>query len=116
MSEDEDLQKLREQRMQELQQQQAEQNQNMMAQQQAMLEAQKAMILQKILSSDARARLANIRLARPQFAQNIEMQLIQVFQNGGLRGRIPLSDDQFKALLKQLHQQSNKRERKIQFR
>ena len=116
MSNDEELEKLRQKRIQELRRQQADQNQNQMEQQQAALEARKQMILRKILSSEARSRLANIRLSRPQYAQKIELQLIQAFQSGGLRGKIPLSDDQFKNLLKKLHQQTKKRERKIKFR
>lgn len=115
MSEDEELQKLRERRMAELQNQQAQQQDAMQQQQQA-FDAQKQMLLNRILSSEARSRLANIKLARPQFAENIEMQLIQAFQSGALRNKIPLSDDQFKSILMQLQKSSTKRERKITFR
>ncbi len=116
MSEEDELQKLREQRMQELRRQQAEQQQNQMQHQQAAVDAQKQAILRIILSSEARSRLANIRLARPQFAQTIELQLIQAFQGGTLRGQTPLSDQRFKQLLQQLHDQTKTRERQIKFR
>ncbi|UYP44878.1 DNA-binding protein [Candidatus Lokiarchaeum ossiferum] len=117
MSEDEELRKLREQRMIEMQQQQAQQAQQSQAaaQQNAMLQAQKQAILGKILSSEARARLANIRLARSDFAENLELQLIQAYQSGALGNQIPLPDEKLKALLIQL-QQSQKRERKIKFK
>lgn len=116
MSEDDELRKLREQRMEQLRRQQIEQQQQQRDQQEALIEAQKQMLLRKILSSDARSRLANIRLARPQYAQQIEMQLLQIFQSGRLQGQIPLSDIQFKNLLKKLHELTQKRDRKIEFR
>lgn len=117
MSDEEELRKLREQRLAQLQenQRQAHQNAQMAAQQQA-INAQKNALMQKILSSDARARLSNIRLARPQFAEAIEMQLIQQFQTGALRGRMPLSDSFFKELLVQIQKRSQSREQKIKFR
>ena len=121
MSNDDELNKLREQRMQELREQQlreqqSAQNQQRLAQQQATLEQQKKLILQKILTSEARSRLANIQLARPQYADQLVMQLIQAFQSGALRGRIPLTDDQFKNLLKDLHNRTQTREPQIKFR
>ncbi|MHA1611202.1 MAG: DNA-binding protein [Promethearchaeota archaeon] len=118
MSEDEELRKLREQRMAEIaQQQQAQQQQAaVQAQQQQSYDAQKQMLLMQILTSDARARLANIKLARPEFAETLELQLIQAFQSGSLRGKIPLNDEYFKSLLVQLQNNTQKRERKITFR
>ncbi|MHA1584063.1 MAG: DNA-binding protein [Promethearchaeota archaeon] len=117
MSDEEELRKLREQRLAQLQQNQmqAQQNAQMAAQQQA-INAQKNALIQKILSSDARARLSNIRLARPQFAEAIEMQLINKFQTGALRGRLPLSDPFFKEILIQIQNHSQSREQKIKFR
>jgi programmed cell death protein 5 len=64
-------------------------------------------------SSDARSRLTNIKMARPQFAEQIEMSLIQAVQSGGLRGKLPLTDEQFKNILVSLQQQNRKREGKI---
>ncbi|TFH30268.1 MAG: DNA-binding protein [Promethearchaeota archaeon] len=118
MSDDEDLKTLREQRMAERAQQQQSQHQQeaMQAQQQQSYEAQKQMLLAQILSSDARARLANIKLARSEFAETLEMQLIQAYQSGSLRGKIPLNDEYFKSLLLQLQNNTQKRERKISFR
>ncbi|MHA1673777.1 MAG: DNA-binding protein [Promethearchaeota archaeon] len=118
MSDDEELQKLREQRMAEMAQQQQAQQQQAAAQahQKQTLDAQKQMLLAQILTSDARARLANIKLARTEFAEALEMQLIQAFQSGSLRGKIPLKDEYFKSLLVQLQNNNQKRERKITFR
>ncbi|NHJ12077.1 MAG: DNA-binding protein [Candidatus Thorarchaeota archaeon] len=84
------------------------------AQEQAVAEAQaqKEALLRQILTPEARSRLTNIRMVRPQLAEQIEMQLIQLAGAGRLRARV--TDEQLKALLQQL--QEKERERKISFR
>ena len=113
-----DLDEIRQKRMAELQAQQAAaQNQ---AQQQAMaqaqqqeaqaqFEAQKKQILGQIMTPEARQRLANLKLTKPDLVNNIEIQLIQSAQAGSLRGKV--TDDQLKVLLRQIAGQ--KREIKI---
>ena len=113
-----DLDEIRQKRMAELQAQQAAmQNQ---AQQQAMaqaqqqeaqaqFEAQKKQILAQIMTSEARNRLANLKLTKPELVNNIEIQLIQSAQAGSLRGKV--TDEQLKVLLRQIAGQ--KREIKI---
>ncbi|MFW9787817.1 MAG: DNA-binding protein [Candidatus Thorarchaeota archaeon] len=75
-------------------------------------QAQKEAILRQILTPEARARLTNVRMVKPQFAEQIELQLIQLASTGRLRGRV--TDEQLKGLLQQL--QGKERERKISFR
>ncbi len=70
------------------------------------LEVQKQSILRKILTPEARQRLTNIRMVKPEFATQLEMQLIQLAQTG--RMKIPIGDAQLKEAL--LHLQSQKRE------
>jgi programmed cell death protein 5 len=101
-----DLDELRRKRMQELQQQAAA-NENQQAQQQMQqqqmqqeMEAQKKQLIMQILTPEARSRLANLRLTKPEFVEQIELQLIQLAQNGRLQGKI--TDEQLKVLLKQL--------------
>ena len=113
-----DLDEIRQKRMAELQAQQAAiQNQ---AQQQAMaqaqqqesqaqFEAQKKQILGQIMTPEARQRLANLKLTKPEMVNQIELQLIQSAQAGSLRGKV--TDDQLKVLLRQIAGQ--KREIKI---
>ena len=109
MSEDE-LEAIRQRKLAELQAQAgAEQRQ---VAERAAFDQQKAAALREILSPEARDRLANIRLARPQTAENIELQLIQLAQSGRLSGKV--SDDQLKELLRAL--QSKTRDTKITFR
>ena len=63
-------------------------------------ELKKYQLMRKILSQEGRQRLENIRMVKPEFAQQIELQLIQLGQSGRLRGQ--LSDSAFKKLLEQI--------------
>jgi programmed cell death protein 5 len=79
------------------------------AQAEQQFEQQKQALLSKILSPEARQRLNNLKMVRKDFAEQIEVQLIEMAQTGRLP--IPLSDAQLKSILIQL--QSRKRETKI---
>ncbi len=104
---DEELENLRRRRLSELQQQSAgDQNQSQIKKQ---VDSQKQAILRQILSTEARQRLTNLKMIKPEFTDQIELQLIQLAQAGKLP--IPLPDDQLKQILIQL--QSRKRETKI---
>ncbi|BCU68303.1 DNA-binding protein [Sulfolobales archaeon HS-7] len=66
----------------------------------AQIRAQKEAILRSILTEEARQRLANIRLVRPEIVDALENQLIALAQSG--RVRTPVSDEELKELLEQL--------------
>ena len=106
MSEDE-LEELRRRKLLALQQKFAEEQRQ--AQMEQQLEPQKQTLLRKILTPEARQRLANLKMVRPEFTEQLELQLIQLAQQGKLP--IPLADVQLKQILIQL--QSQKRETKI---
>ena len=80
-----DIEEIRRRRMQELQQQQAQQAQNQSSQAESQeqmrrdVEAQKRQAMMQLLTPEARARLTNIRLTKPEFVDQIELQLIQLF-------------------------------------
>ncbi|MFX0114120.1 MAG: DNA-binding protein [Candidatus Hodarchaeota archaeon] len=76
------------------------------------IEAQKQAILSTILTEDARSRLQNIRLARPDYAAGLESQLIQIAQSGRLRGS-KITDEQLKQMLAQMT--GSRREGTIRF-
>jgi len=70
------------------------------------VEAQKQALLRQILSPEARQRLTNLKMIKPEVIDQLELQLIQLAQTGKLP--IPLSDAQLKQILVQL--QGRKRE------
>jgi programmed cell death protein 5 len=106
MSSEEDLSAIRQRRMAELQAQQTQQEQ--VAQARADAEAQKDDLMRKILTPEARQRLQNVRLVKPEFAAQIELQLLQLAQAG--RVPLPINDELLKQLLTQIQSQQTKRD------
>jgi len=107
MSEDEELEALRRKRLLELQQQMLQEQQR--AEAQRRLELQKQTLMRRILTPKARQRLANLKMVRPEFASQLELQLIQIAQQG--RISLPITDDQLKEILSRL--QRSRREIRI---
>ncbi len=106
MSDEEELENLRRRKLEQLKQQAVQQQ--IGEQQQKEFTNQKYQIMRKILSQEGRQRLENIRIVKPQFAEQIEMQLIQLFQSGRLRGATPLPDKEFKKILEKITAGSKK--------
>jgi len=107
MSEDEEIEALRKKRALELQRKLAQEQQRIQMQQQ--IEMQKQALLRRILSSESRQRLTNLKMVKPEFSEQIELQLIQLAQAGHLK--IPVTDDQLKEILTRL--QTQRRDIKI---
>jgi programmed cell death protein 5 len=104
---DEELEEIRRRKLLAMQQRMTDEQKQAQAEQQ--LEAQKQALLRQILSPEARQRLTNLNMVKPQFTEQLELQLIQLAQTGKLP--IPVSDAHMKQILIQL--QSRKRETKI---
>ena len=103
-----ELDEIRRKRMQQLQQQQqmaaAQQGASIeqMQQEEArkqQFEQEKKNALRQIMSPEARQRLANLRLTKPELVNGIEMQLISLAQAGRLQ--IPVTDATLKQILKE---------------
>ena len=101
------MDQLRKRRLLELRRRIAEEQQQSQVQQQ--IEVQKQALLRRILTPDARRRLTNLKMVKPEFAQQLELQLIQLAQQGKMS--IPVTDEQLKDILVRL--QSGRREFKI---
>lgn len=99
---DPELEALRQKKMAEIQANQQKQ----VAQQQAadeqrkQFEMQKQAILRQIMEPEARDRLSNIRVANPEMADGVEMQLIQLAQSGRLQSVV--TDEMLRNLLRQI--------------
>jgi len=106
VSSDEELERLRAQRIAELKARQQQGAEQQRATEEA--EAQKQAIMRRLLTPEARQRLANIKMVRPEFGQQLEAELIQLAQTG--RVQLPITDEVLKKLLVQLDSQQQKRD------
>ena len=104
---DEELQELRRKKLTALQRQMTDEQKSAQAEQQ--MEQQKQALMRSILTPEARQRLANLKMVRPEFTEQLELQLIQLAQQGKVP--VPLGDEQLKKILVQL--QGRKRETTI---
>jgi len=99
---DEELEKLRQERMEQLRDQaggeDAEEAQQA-AQQQA--EAQRKAVLRQHLTEEARKRLNTVKMSKPDVAEQIERQVVAIAQSGRLGGQ-KIDEDQMKELLSEL--------------
>ena len=110
MYNDDELEAIRQRKIAQIQEQQAVSQAQ--EKQQATLEAQKQSILRQILTEEARQRLTNVKLVRPQVAEAVELRLIQIAQQGGVSEKI--NDEQLKDILRKI--QGQKRETKVDIR
>ncbi len=104
---DEELEAIRRRKLLAMQQKMTDDQRQTQADQQ--MEAQKQELLRQILSPEARQRLTNLKMVKPEFTEQLELQLIQLAQMGKVP--VPMSDAQLKQILIQL--QSRKREPNI---
>ena len=110
MSEDE-LNELRRRKMAEIQQQAMAEEQ--VAAQEAEIRAQRSSVLRQILTPEARSRLSNLRMVKPQFAEQLENELIRLASANRLP-EIPITDKTLKTMLAQVA--GRQRDTKIQFK
>lgn len=66
------------------------------------LKAQKEMMLKQVLSSDARLRLNNVRMVKPELADLVENYILNMSVQGKISGQI--SDEQLKQILSSAQQ------------
>ena len=111
-----DLDQIRQKRLRELQDSAQRQQQDEVLNQQQQnvqeeAEQQKQLILRQILTEKARNRLSNVKLVKPQLAEAIENQLIQLSQMGRINN---INEEQLLQMLRRF--QEGKRESKIKFK
>ncbi|MEM2188828.1 MAG: DNA-binding protein [Nitrososphaerota archaeon] len=99
---DEELEKLKAARMAELQRKMAEEEERLRR------EAERQAAMRVILTPEARQRLANLRLVKPELVAQLEEQLIQLANSG--RVSLPITDEVLKEILARI---TSKREIRI---
>ncbi len=90
---DEELEKLKAKRMAEIQEKLAEEER-------LRREMERQAAMRVILTPEARQRLANLRLIKPELVAQLEEQLIQLANSG--RVRMPITDKMLKEILSRL--------------
>jgi len=70
-------------------------------------------LLRRILTPEARARLANLRIVRPELVEALETQLIQLAYAGRIQP--PITDEELKRLLMQLMSRQRETEVRVRF-
>jgi len=88
---DEELERIRQKKMEELQRRIAEEEER------ARRELERQAAMRVILTPEARQRLANLRLVKPELVAQLEEQLIQLANTG--RVKMPITDDVLKQIL-----------------
>lgn len=97
---DEELQKLREEKMEQIKEEQGGADEEAMEAQRQQAEAQKKAVLRKHLTDDARKRLNTVKMSKPEVGEKVEQQLVALAQSGRVQGKI--DDEKMKQLLSEL--------------
>ncbi len=107
MLSEEELEEIKRRKMLELQKRLEEERKK------AELAMQRRMLLHRILTPEARQRLDNLRIIKPELVEALENQLIALAQSG--RIRVPITDDDLKRILEEIYRRTH-REVRIRFR
>lgn len=97
---EDELAELREERLEELQEKQSEGDEEAREDARQQAEAQKKAILKQALTDGARQRLNTVRMSKPDFAEQVEQQLVSLAGSGRLGDRI--TEEQMKELLQEM--------------
>ncbi|MFB6296950.1 MAG: DNA-binding protein [Salinirussus sp.] len=96
---DDELERLRQEKMEQIKEQQGGEEEAMEAQRQQ-AEAQRKAVLRQNLTDGARKRLNTVKMSKPDVGEQIEQQVVALAQSGRLQGRI--DEEKMKQLLREL--------------
>jgi len=98
---DEELERLRQEKMEQLREQKEQQGGGEAQEaQRQQAEAQKKALLRQHLTDGARKRLNTVKMSKPQFGEKVEQQVLALAQSGRLQDKI--DEEKMKQLLSEL--------------
>lgn len=100
MTDKDDIEEIRRKKMEEMKERAQNQEQTNQEAQREEAERQKEAVLKKMLSEGARRRLNTVQMAKPEFGEEVEQQLLALIQSGRVQGEI--DEETMKKLLKEL--------------
>lgn len=99
-SSEDDIEELREKKREQLQEQRQGESEEAQQQAQQQADAQKQAMLRQHLTDGARKRLNSVRMSKPDFADQVERQILALAQSGRIQGKI--DEEKMKQLLGEL--------------
>ena len=102
-SDEDELERIRQEKMEQLQDQQGGEEELREAQREQ-AEAQKKAVLRQHLTDGARKRLNTVKMSKPQFGEQVEQQVVALARSGRIQGKI--DEEKMKQLLKELQPDS----------
>ncbi|WP_257298261.1 DNA-binding protein [Haloarchaeobius sp. FL176] len=97
---DDELEKLREKKMEQMREQQGGADTEAQDARREQAEAQKQALLRQYLTDGARKRLNSVRMSKPDFAEQVEQQVVALARSGRIQGQI--DEEKMKDLLREL--------------
>jgi len=97
---DEEIERLREQKREQLKEQMEEGDDEAMEAQRQQAEAQKKAILRQHLTDGARKRLNTVKMSKPQVGEKVEQQVVALAQSGRIQDTI--DEEKMKKLLQEI--------------
>lgn len=97
-----DIDDIREKKRKELEEKAMREQEDQVKRQQEEAEMQKEALLKQHLESGARKRLNNVQMAKPDFGEKVEQQILQLIQSEQISQKI--TEDQMKQILEELNE------------
>jgi programmed cell death protein 5 len=97
---DEELERLRQEKMEQLREQQEGGDGERMEAQREQAEAQKKAMLRQHLTDGARKRLNTVKMSKPEFGEQVEQQVVALARSGRIQDKI--DEEKMKQLLSEL--------------
>jgi programmed cell death protein 5 len=105
MTDEDELEEIRKKKMEEMRRQSEQPNQEEIERQKKEAEQKKEALLKQNLTDEARRRLNTVQMAKPEFGEQVEQQIVALIQSGRIQEE--LDEDMMKQILQKLNEEEN---------